>query len=173
MLPNILYKHKMVRRPSDGLIYIVAGKSSYPGIPRPDHNLLHSFDFATSTWTNLRNLTLGKFGPGVVMTDDETKIIVAGGKTYTGTSYIDDFTAETYDIGANSWAPIATLPNAALAYSFAKVNGNMMALTNAPDIVYQYDITGDAWNLVADVVTDAVKFDTVIAYIADDYPQCG
>ena len=164
----------MVRRSSDGLIFVVAGQASYPNVPfLLDHNLIYSYSFNTNTWTSHQNLTIGKFGPGVVMTDDETKIIVAGGQIFDGVAYTNDFTAEMYNIGTDSWTPIAPLPNTALKYSFVKVNDNMLALTDVANTVIQYDMGGDAWNLVADVVTDAVSFDTIIAYVGDDYHQCG
>ena len=171
-LQTILYKHRVVRRPSDGLLFVLGGKASYPEHERPDHNRVDSFDIDTNTWTALANLTEGKFGPGVIMTDDESKIICAAGKGYLAPSYFDDFTAEIYDVASDTWFPIAPLPVTTYAYTFVKIADTMTALTNAANVVYQYDMAMDVWNLMPNVVTDAVNFDTIVAYLGDDFPYC-
>ena len=175
-LPHMVYKHRMVKRPSDGLIFIIAGKTTYSDtLFFPDHHFMYSYNFDTDTWNMLRNLTLGKFAPGVVMTDNEAKIIVAAGKVYDKPTctYTNDFSAEIYDISTDSWSPIAPMPDTTLQHSFLKVNDRMTALTNTADTAYQYDMATNTWNLMANVVTYSVNFDTIIAYIGDDYHQCG
>ena len=64
------------------------------------------------------------------------------------------------------------LPVTTYAYTFVKIADTMTALTNAANVVYQYDMAMDVWNLMPNVVTDAVNFDTIVAYLGDDYPYC-
>ena len=175
--PNLTYivcKHKMLRRPSDGLIFIAGGKQKISeGNIKED--LLMSYDFTTDTWNmTYTPMSIGRISQGFAMTSDETKLIVAGGKAKAvgNPRYSETDSVEIYTMASDSWTQGMALP---VINSFASlaVGDSLIALTAEENTVYEYDMMEDSWAPKVNIFSSAVKFDSDIILLGETYPYCG
>ena len=174
-LPFKIYKHKMLVRPSDGEVFFLGGKTCLvdcADLLKVHHELMFSYNFASDNWSFYANATLGRFVPGIMMTDDETKIVMAGGKHIDGTcpSYCEQYTVEIYDFASDSWTFGASMPLTSLSFhGFVKVDNSLMAFTDQTNTVYQYDPETNTWTLLEDIVSDAILPDAIALFIGESY----
>lgn len=161
-----VYKQKTLKRPSDGLIFMATGKNQLaPGTY--NHNTLMAYDFGTSQWTNYPDMVVGRLAPAFMMTRDEAKIVISGGKSSCGTTYCDEHSSEIFTFATNTWAPAAPLPDTSVQYSFANLEDTVFAMGNLDNHVYKYDIATDAWIQMTGVISNSVNFDSAIIYLGD------
>lgn len=167
-LPIEVFKHRMFRRPSDDEIFLVAGKIVLAAVIY--HDQLMSYNFATQAWTNHTSMIVGRLGPGAMLTADESKIIVAGGRYYTAAgAYEDSYTTEIYDFASQTWSNASALLPAGALYSFVAVEDKLVAMGTLNNHIYEYDIVNDIWEKIV-VDSDGVGFYSSLMYVGDGSP---
>ena len=134
-----------------------------------------SYNFHTDVWNmSYFPMNIGRLYPGIGMTADETKIIVAGGKARSAddSRYLDTYTVEIYTLATDSWTQGTALPGNIIFASVA-IGDSLVALTEEENTVYEYDMTEDSWVLKVDIVSNAVGYNAVILLLGENYPYCG
>ena len=106
-----------------------------------------------------------------MMTDDETKIVLTGGKSFL-TSYTIEYSTEIFTIATNSWALAAPLPGGD-EFSFVDIGNSLYAMANSQNIAFRYDAGGDVWIQIAGTVSQPVFFDSSIILVGEQSSLCG
>ena len=176
--PDLPYRcrmHKMVRRPSDGLVFLGAGKCFTPN-DGTKRDLLFSYNFDTAHWdTTLSPMSVGRNYPGMAMTQDEARIFVAGGRySAGGYSFPDHFGIEAYRVADNEWETLGAALPAGASYAFlAQEGGRFFAVRAQNNLIYEYDSAGDKWDELPGIKNTLIKYDSSVLYIGELSDLCG
>lgn len=132
-----------------GKIYIFGG---YDQTFQPT-NTTRIYDVATNTWEppgTPMPAALGGMHAGLW----NGNIYLAGGSPDIGASVVD--TLYAYNIAANTWRTLASLPQALWVYGFGVINGKLYVAGGSDGLtqlntLYIYDIASNTWTIGANV----------------------
>ena len=149
-LPTATAQHRLVKTPAGG-IYIYGGWDG-----TTVSKALYVWNDATTAWNALTSSSVARRAPGMIYVPGGAsgRLIVIGGLTTSGAaSYTGS--VEQYDIGTNTWSPLASIPSSGgiaehcLTYSAALGKVFFAVSYNATSLSFgnlmSYSIAGNSW----------------------------